>query len=490
MNFAPCLLALAAAAWAGPSVDPNVPMWTRAEYNAAIMTRLAGLPTDARQDRLLSLIGKDPKTGEARPVEPMKDPSEREKLKAALGRDLSYLKEALDHRRNLDMSNADLDLEMVRRFNTKHNALINEYWPKSGLAAAGPPPSIETLPQIPAPASTPGQAPVPDPGSATGLETSGASGSASSGGPGKGNPNDAAANGEPDGRSGADLGRLRGSFAKALGSAKDGAAAFDKKNDDLNLAPKAAGPQERPGPQGPGTRPIQAPPEKSASATPARPPSHQTPPTGAPVATRPLAVAPPEAPPAAEAGATARPQPNPPQIPRAPAGSFDAGASGASGFARRPEAASPEAKPLALKAPPGEESLSPEELAAIKDIQSMLAAASGEAPLDTEALKKDAEKLDHAAAGAAWKGVDVRALREQINKVIQMAGVEGLSLTQQQIIFQAAANLGLSDTQAYKIIKALRLSEPPSPRLAGLDWWQRLLAWIRYYVNRLMRRLV
>ncbi len=489
MKFALALL-LTGSAWAGPSVDPNVPMWTRAEYNAAIMTRLAGLPTDARQDRLLSLIGKDPKTGEARPVEPMKDPAEREKLKAALGRDLAYLKEALDHRRNLDMSNADLDIETVQRFNTKHNALINEFWPKSGSAAAGPPPSLAVLPPIPAPAATPGDRPAADPGSPEGYASFASRASAPSGAPGKGSPNDAAPNGDQAGKDAPDLGKLRGNFAKALGSAKDGADSFEKKNDDLNISPKAAGPQERPGPQGRAERPIQKAPDAIASAALPRTPSMSVPAPGAPGAASSRAIGAPSGPSAGTARPSAMIAPPSPQISRAPEGSFVPGTAAPSAGARRQDATPSEAKPLATKTAPGEESLTAEELAAIKEIQSMLAAASGEEPLDTAALKTDAAKLDHAAPGAVWKGVDVRALRDQINKVIEMAGVEGLSLTQQQIIFQAAANLGLSDEQAYKISKALRLSEPPSPHLAGLAWWQRLLAWIRFYVTRLMRRLV
>lgn len=499
MKFA-FLLLISPAAWAGPTVDPNVPMWTRAEYNAAIMTRLAGLPTDARQEQLLKLIGNDANTGLARPVEPIGDPAEREKLKAALGRDLAFLREALEHRRNLDMSNVDADIEMVKRFNNKHNGLITEFWPKSGAGRTGvPPPNTNDSLPPPPPEKTPGNSPR-DTGFNPGSGPAGSPGGLDTNNPGKGSPNGAAPGGaapnSDPGKTASDLNKLRGNFSKALGAAKDGAGSFDQKDDNLAAAPKPAGPQGQPGPQGQTPRPNQSgpenvSPEQFAPGNPSRPTA------GTMVAGLPASAGPGGYAPSAFSARTA-PAASPragfpsnapaPENSRAP-GAFSAGPGTASPGAGGPSLGALDPKVPEKKAPPGGEALTEAELAAIKDIQKMLGEASGETPLDTDALQKGAEKLDRAEVGAAWKGVDVNALRQQINQVIGMAGVQG-TWSQEQIVYQAANDLGLSEVQAGRIIKSLRISEPPSPKLAGMTWWQRLLAWARHYKKVFMRRLL
>lgn len=442
-----------------------------------------------RDELLLSLIAKDSPERKGRAVEPLKDPGEREKLRTALGPDLTDMLLAMTQG----------DPQKLRQLNDKHFDLINDFWAKSTAGSVGDPPPTDAPPPVAPPDKSPGDFPGAGPGSGYepasgpggspgGFDPGGGSpGRPGGGNPGGGSPGSGPAGGGLGGRGGSNMGKLRGDVSKALGTAKNEAGSFDKKEDNFNATPKPMGPQGQPGrPNQPGA-PSFSPGSAPRQIAQVRPGG--TAPQAAPAGTRaPSRTAGPASPP----GGPAR-TPSSLAIPgEGPRTTSPPGVGGP------PMAPLGNAKLPGEETPPGEEALSPEELAAIKEIQEMLAAASEAEPLDTQALRNGGDKLDGAALGAMLKGIDVNALRNQIEQVLEMARVEGFPLTKQEVVDQAAVNLGLSKDQAGRILRALGISSrrfgeppfPPFPQVKNLTLWQRLLAWARYYKARLIRRLI
>lgn len=478
----------------GPTeiIDESQNPESRAAWNIAIMKALVGAPDSALDARQRGMIKKLKELG--REINPLPEGSDRRQLQARLSDDEMRYNTILSMR---DPYSGSYDKKAMKALTDPQKDLIGKYWGIANGQQSPPPPAVPPPGadiRTDDPANPTGQGPGSQPGSNPFGGPAGSPGGFDPGGPGAGGPRGAAPNGGLNGQA-PDLERLRGNVDKALGAAKDGAGSFDRKEDDLNAAPKPAGPPGQPGPQGQAQRTIQRGPEIFAPGRSPRPAAHDPAPdlhySPSSGGAAPPSFAAGIAPPASRKSRPGfTPDPSTREIARAAGGPAAEGP----GMAR-PGTSAPSmaplrgAKPAEKKDLPGEESLSPEELAAIKEIQEMLAAASGDAPLDTDALQNGADKLDGAAAGSAWKGVDINALSRQIRQIVGMAGVQG-TWSQQQVVYQAAANLGLSDMQAGRIIKALRISEPPSPRLNGLTWWQRFLAWARYYKRMLVRRLV